>query len=106
MDVTWQEFWGMNPHIINCIQKGHEEKERRQDYLQYLWWGTYGISATSVAVEHAVFGRKAQSKYIEDTVYEKMKANRELTEDEKQMELEKFFAQNRQMRANWKRNKQ
>lgn len=68
MGVTWQEFWGMNPHIINCIRKGYEEKVREQDYLQYLWFGNYGLSAVSVAVEHCLAGRKAKSKYIEKPI--------------------------------------
>lgn len=58
----------MNPHIINCIRKGYEEKVREQDYLQYLWFGNYGLSAVSVAVEHCLAGRKAKSKYIEKPI--------------------------------------
>lgn len=68
MGVTWQEFWQMNPHIINCIQNGYKEKIKRQDYLQHAWWGTYGLSAVAVAVEHAVFGEKAKSEYIKNAI--------------------------------------
>lgn len=70
MGVTWQEFWGMNPHIIKCIAKGHEEKIKQQDYLQHLWWGSYGLSAVYMATEHC-FGKKPKSKYIEKPLFSK-----------------------------------
>lgn len=72
MGVTWQEFWGMNPHIINCLIKGHEERIRQemkqQDYLQYLWWGNYGRQAVYTAVEHCL-AKKPKSKYIEKPIF-------------------------------------
>ena len=49
MGITWNEFWKMNPHIINCIANGYREKQIEQDSLAHAWWGTYGLSAVSVA---------------------------------------------------------
>lgn len=54
----------MNPHIINLLMKGHQEKIKEQDYLAWLF-GQYTLSAVSVSVEHNLAGRKAKSKYIE-----------------------------------------
>lgn len=54
----------MNPHIINLLMKGHQEKIKEHDYLMWLF-GQYTLSAVSVAVEHNLAGRKARSKYIE-----------------------------------------
>jgi hypothetical protein len=54
----------MNPHIINLLIKGHQEKIKEKDYLAWVS-GQYVLSAVSVAVEHNLAGRKAKSKYIE-----------------------------------------
>lgn len=62
--VSWQEFWGMNPHIINLIVKGRKEKIKQQDYLAWLF-NQYTLSAVSVAVEHNFAGKKAKQKYVE-----------------------------------------
>lgn len=67
--VSWQEFWGMNPHIIKLLLKGHEEKIKEQDYLAWLS-NQYTLSAVSVAVEHCLAGRKAKSKYIGKPILE------------------------------------
>lgn len=90
---------------LEPYEKAHEQEQIEQDRLQHAWWGTYGLSATLVAVEHAVFGRKAQSEYIKSTVYENSMANRELTEEEKQREVDKFFRQEDARLENWKRKK-
>lgn len=63
--VSWHEFWGMNPHIINLLIKGHQEKIKEQDYLAWLF-GQYTLSAVMVAVEHNLAGEKAKSKYIKE----------------------------------------
>lgn len=67
--ITWNEFWGMNPHIIKCLEKGHENKIKEQDALMHSWWGTYGLSAVAYAVEHCLAGNKAKSKYIEKPIF-------------------------------------
>lgn len=54
----------MNPHIINLLIKGHQEKIKEQDYLAWFF-GQYTLSAVSVAIEHNLAGIKAKSKYIE-----------------------------------------
>lgn len=54
----------MNPHIIKLIVKGHEEKMKQQDYMNWLN-NQYTLSAVSVAVEHCLAGKKAKSQYVE-----------------------------------------
>lgn len=54
----------MNPHIINLLIKGHQEKIKEQDYLAWVF-NQYTLSAVWTAVEHNLFGEKAKSKYIE-----------------------------------------
>lgn len=74
--------------------------------MMHMWFGTYGLSAVSVAVEHCLAGRKAKSKYIENPVLAEMQKkndmNRELTEDEKQAQLDKFVMSLKIMESNFK----
>lgn len=71
----------------------------------HMWFGTYGLSAVSVAVEHCLFGRKAKSKYIEKPVLSEIqerKTNKELTEEEKQTKLDMFVMSLKIMESNFK----
>lgn len=73
--------------------------------MMHMWFGTYGLSAVSVAVEHCLAGRKAKSKYIEKPVLSEIqerKTNKELTEDEKQAQLDKFIMSLKIMESNFK----
>lgn len=99
-DIDQSCFSDLEPY-----EKAYEQERTEQDRLQHAWWGTYGLSATMVAVERAVFGRKAQSEYIKTTICEQSMANRELTEEEKRREVDLFFAQEDARLANWKRRK-
>lgn len=103
--VSWQEFWGMNPRIIKLLFKGHEEKIREQDYLAWLF-GQYTLSAVLVAVEHCLAGHKAKAKYMEKPILQEADANKQLTEEEKQREVDLFFAKEKVRRINWRRHRQ
>ena len=73
--------------------------------MMHMWFGTYGLSAVSVAVEHCLAGRKAKSKYIEKPVLSEIqekKSNKILTEDEKQAQLDKFVMSLKIMESNFK----
>ena len=73
--------------------------------MMHMWFGTYGLSAVSVAVEHCLVGRKAKSKYIEKPVLSEIqerKTNKELTEEEKQAQLDKFVMSLKIMESNFK----
>lgn len=72
--------------------------------MMHMWFGTYGLSAVSVAVEHCLVGRKAKSKYIEKPVLSEIqerKTNKELTEEEKQAQLDKFVMSLKIMESNF-----
>ncbi|MCI8428205.1 MAG: hypothetical protein HFJ03_11870 [Lachnospira sp.] len=69
--VSWDEFWHMNPHIINLMLKGHQEKVKQQDYFAWLY-NQYTMSAVSVAVEHCLAGKKAKSKYIRKPIMQEI----------------------------------
>lgn len=73
--------------------------------MMHMWFGTYGLSAVSVAVEHCLAGRKAKSKYIDKPVLSEIqerKTNKELTEEEKQAQLDKFVMSLKIMESNFK----
>lgn len=53
------------PKELEPYDIAHKKQLEEQDLLQHLWWGSYGLSAVSVAVEHCLAGKKAKSKYIE-----------------------------------------
>lgn len=69
MGITWNEFWDINPHIINCIAKGHKQKIKDIDLLVYSWIGNYILSAMFTASDHAVHGKDAKSQYTTDRLY-------------------------------------
>lgn len=62
-DIDWSSPADLEPYA-----KAHKQEVIEQDSLMHAWWGSYGLSAVSVAVEHCLAGRKAKSKYIENTI--------------------------------------
>ena len=76
--------------------------------MMHAWFGNYGVSAVSVAVEHCLAGRKARSTYIEKPILSQIKIgtkdSNKLTEEEKQRQVDLFFAREKARRVNWKRN--
>lgn len=64
----------MNPHIINIHLSGYKEKGNRRMNIR-------------------------KKTLLQDSAFN----NHELTEDEKQREVDKFFAQESARRANWRR---
>ena len=75
----------MNPHIIKCIYKGHQEKLREhlmiQDRMAHAA-GQYTLSAVMVAIDHAMNGKKAKSRYIENPVLAQAIEDSMLTQEE------------------------
>lgn len=62
-DIDQSCFSDLEPY-----EKAYKQEMIEQDSLQHAWWGTYGLSAVAVAVEHAVFGEKAKSEYIKKAI--------------------------------------
>lgn len=83
----------------------HRKKLEEQDYLQYLWWGNYGLSAMAVAVEHCLNGKKAKSKFIDKLVLQTIEErNKPMTEEELQRQRELFVAKLEVMKTNFELN--
>lgn len=92
------------PKELEPYDKAHEKRIEEQDYLQYLWWGHYGVSAMSVAIEHC-FSKNSRSEFMKEPLLASIHMNTQMTEEEKQREVDKFFAAEKARRINWKRNK-
>lgn len=83
--ISWQEFWSLNPHIIKCLYKGYQEKLREQLMIQDRMShaaGQYTLSAVMVAIDHAMNGKKAKSKYIEKPILVEAIEESMLTQEE------------------------
>lgn len=70
------------PKELEAYDKAHKAKLQDQDNLMHIWWGTYGLSAMTVAIEHCLAGKKAKSKYIEELVLKETFENYGLTTEE------------------------
>lgn len=53
------------PKELEPYRKAHELKMREMDYLQYMWWGNYGISAVFFAVDKSLKGKTSKAMYVE-----------------------------------------
>lgn len=96
----------MNPHIINLMLEGHREKVLQRD--EEMW--RFGIYIREALKSTVCNGFVWKGKGQEPDEYPKKPFmqdndfyNRELTEDEKQREVDRFFAQESARRANWRR---
>lgn len=76
--------------------------QKQRDNEAWMWFGTYGLSAVSVAVEHCLAGRKAKSKYVDKPINEKkVKDASEMTEEEIKKQRELFVAKLKIMQSNF-----
>lgn len=100
--VKFDEFWHLNPHKFNIIVSGHMRKQKMLD--EQMWaMGMYIQNAVSVSIDHALNGRKAQSKYIDKPMLSEMEDN-QLTEEERyEKELQKALLAEEQWILNDKR---
>lgn len=89
--VTYDEFWKMNPHIINILLEGHKLKMRMQDEQMWMF-GIYIQSAVSVAIEKNLAGKKAKQKYIDKPIMQNIDEDDGLTQEEiDERELKKMI---------------
>lgn len=96
-DIDWSSPADLEPYA-----KAYKLYIMEKDSLMHAWWGTYGLSAVSVAIEHCLFGRKARSKYIEHQIsWQIEKKNNSMSEDELQRQRELFVAKLEIMKTNF-----
>ena len=64
----------------------------------WLWFGTYGISAFSFAIDHCMNGNKAKTEYMEHPLLSELKDN---DEEEIKKRREAFVLKMQTMKANF-----
>lgn len=68
----------------------------------WLWFGTYGISAFSFAIDHCINGNKAKTEYLEHPLLGESKDNDgEMPEEELKKQREAFVLKMQTMKANF-----
>lgn len=109
MGISWSEFWNLNPRIIKLYVEGHKEKIKEIDYLLWLM-GKYNFDAQMVALNHfgaGLSGKRSQAEYLEKPYMQRTGGqyldSDSISEDEKQREVDLFFAREKARRVNWKR---
>lgn len=100
-DINWGCPKDFEPYI-----DAHNALLKKQD--EQMWrMGLYVNNAVAVAVDHCLHGRKSVSEYLKVPLMqlqqEAKKSRGTLTEEEKQKEVDQFFARERARRINWKR---
>lgn len=105
MGVSWSEFWSMNPRILKSISEGYSEKLRieteRNNNMAYLQ-GKYFVDGILCTVGN-MFSKGKPFEYPKEPY--QLFGKRELTEEEKQREVDLFFEREETRRKNWQRNK-
>lgn len=79
------------PKELKPYEVAYKNKIKEIDAMMHAWWGEYGLSAVTVAVEHCIHGRKASSKYIEKPILSIIQENtKENTYKESKEEIAVF----------------
>ena len=92
------------PKELEPFDKAHKNKVMELDYLQYAWWGNYGISALIVAIDRC-FSKNKKAEYIKEPILSKTFENDGLTEEEIQKQRELFVAKLQVMQTNFELSK-
>ena len=92
------------PKELEPFDKAHKNKVMELDYLQYAWWGNYGISSLIVAIDKC-FSKKPKAEYIKEPILSKKFENDGLTEEEIQKQRELFVAKLQVMQTNFELSK-
>lgn len=109
MGYTYNEFWDMNPRILEAVIEGYKLKRKVIDEDQWLLGG-YVFEAVTIALGNAFRkkGQKPQSYFeaIKKPVLGTVQSNGELSEEEKKKKLELLMAGLRTKQANFELAKQ
>lgn len=101
-------FWHLTPVKLNSFYKAY--KIRRKLLDEEAWVNNmYTMRAFEVVMAHfgaGLSGKRSSAKYLDEPMMKNICDEHELTEDEKQREVDKFFARENARRVNWKRSNQ
>ena len=104
--VSYELFWHLNPTKLKPFYTAFENQRKMRDEENWLYWGTYGLSAFQTVISHfgaGLSGKKSDAKYIEKPIYQQIvNKKEELTEEEKIEQTKQLFMQLQIMGANHK----
>lgn len=107
VDVPYEVFWHLNPKKLESFYDAYKIKQKMRD--EEAWANNiYTLRAFQVVMAQfgaGLSGKRSTAQYFEKPFMEEVHEQRELTEEEKQREVDKFFARENARRVNWKRNK-
>lgn len=96
-----EDIDGSCPTDLQPYADAYLQDMRQRDAEMWTWWGTYGLSAVSIAIERNLAGKKARGKYIKEPVFNDL-ANVQRTDEQSiQQQREAFVLKMRAMKANW-----
>lgn len=101
-DIDWSCPADLEPYA-----KAHKLEMMECD-AQMHGMGKYAEIAFGVVMAHfgaGLAGKDSKAEYIEKPFMQMENPNRELTEEEKQIEVDRFFEDDRRRRERWKRKK-
>ncbi len=99
-DIDWS-----CPADLRPYEQAYRLEKQKNDNDAWLTFGTYGISALTVAIDRCLNGRKARSKYIEKPIMQELEEkNKPLSEEEMDRQRELFVAKLEAMRVNFELN--
>ena len=102
--VPYDLFWHLTPKKLESFEKAYKLKRQIEDENNWCL-GIYFCRSLSVALDNAFNGKNAKSRYFEQPIFSNIENNEhELTEEEKEREVDLFFKQQNAMRINWQRN--
>jgi hypothetical protein len=72
--ISWEDFWKMNPMIIEQYKKGYQNRRKIHDEEMWLM-GQYNHEAFSVVLSHAIsgiFGKTSKTEYPKQPFLQKL----------------------------------
>lgn len=113
MGITWDEFWNMNPRIVNAYKEGFRLKREEDNAFAYLQ-GVYFRDAIASTIGNVFKKKGAKAAEYPSKPYDLSEGATDdneynsgaLTEAEKRRKTEMLFGTLRLMQANYELSKQ
>jgi len=105
--VPYEVFWHLTPRKLDSFIKAHRLRRRMHDEEAWLD-NAYTLRAFEVVMAHfgaGLSGKRSSAKYFDKPMFGELREQKALTEEEKQREVDLFFAREGARRVNWNRNK-
>lgn len=100
--ISYSDFWEMNPHIINIYSLAHKKRMKEKNAEMHLQ-GIYMRDAILSTICNAFQGKGAKPYEYPKEPYD-FSPETELTEQEKDEQIEMLFASLSMMKSNFDKN--